>query len=148
MILRIDDQQPNYLKMWKRYQNHSNLFSLTLAVVTLTIWGNPMACIILLHPNFLTKGGNTKLPMMVVINGMDIMNVAWLKVNGPLGNVVSSFCKSTKLTVAQPLIAPNDIVNKCPRKLLSKKLRENTPNTINWNLTTDYWIKLIPYRCY
>lgn len=51
--------------------------------------------------------------MIQLANEIDIINVAWLKVNGPLGNVVPSFCKSTKLAVAQPFIDPCDVVNKC-----------------------------------
>lgn len=46
---------------------------------------------------------------------MDIINVAWLSDNGPLGNFVSSFCNATKFNDAQPFAAPNDIVKKCPK---------------------------------
>lgn len=76
-----------------------------------------MANIIFLLPNLFIMNGNSKLTMIDVAIGMDIINVASDNVNGPLGNFVSSFCNSTKLTAAHPFIAPNDDVSKWPGKI-------------------------------
>lgn len=75
-----------------------------------------MANIIFLLPNLFIMNGNSILTMMEVTIGMDIISVASDSANGPLGNFVSFFCSSTKLTAAHPFIAPNDAVSKWPGK--------------------------------
>lgn len=82
----------------------------------LTIWGNPNARSVVLIPNFLVRCGSDIVPMRAQTKKIDTILVAWVSVSGPLGNVVSARCKSTKLIEVQPIIAPCDTVNKFAAK--------------------------------
>lgn len=59
---------------------------------------------------------STKVPTTAFAKKIDTTLVASVRVNGPLGNVVSSFCSSAKLIDVQPIVAPNDAVNKFTAK--------------------------------
>lgn len=84
--------------------------------------------------------GNTRFPTIELAIAIDIINVAWLSDNGPLGNFVSSFCKWTKLTEAHPFIDPNDAVSKFPKKptrfkwwLDENKMNGSSPQIAEYN---------------
>lgn len=81
---------------------------------------------------------------MALMDETDMMNVTCDSDNGPLGNRVSSFWRSTKLTVAQPFDAPADAISKFPAKNQSmyearknERIKRNLTEKGRTNLTAQ-----------
>lgn len=108
----------------------------------LTICGNPIVSINRLQPYFFTMCGNNILPMMAPMNVIDITIVASLRDNGPLGNIVSGFWSSTKLTEAQPSVDPYDTVNRFTENIIRRCWKTHLIPAKKYILTANRWEKL------
>lgn len=62
---------------------------------------------------------------------MDTTLVACVSDSGPLGNIVSTFCRLTKLMDVQPVVAPNDMVSKFAAKSNDSFISSKTQTKFN-----------------